>query len=130
MAIPGAAGAQDLAPVARDVNRNVGSAISGFWRREDLWTAYPAVLPLVGGQDELGLALGFGYRRPPHSSAPPIAADFQVVSEFGTSGSVDVRFEYKAPGLHRDWRSYATARYQLMPHAPYLGVGNDSVGGE
>jgi surface antigen Omp85-like protein len=129
-ALPARAAAQDVGAVTRDAGRNIGGAIGGFWRREDIWTAYPAILPLVGGQDELGIALGFGYRRPPHSSAPPIAADFQVVTEFGTSGSVDVRMEYKAPGLQRDWRHFATARYQLMPHAPYLGVGNDSVGGE
>ena len=130
LVIPSAARAQDVTAVTREAGRNIGGAISGFWRREDVWSPYPAILPLLGGQDDIGIALGLGYRRPPHSSAPPIAADFQVVSEFGTSGSVDFRIEFKAPGLSRNWRTFGTARYQLMPRAPYLGVDNDSVKGE
>ena len=80
----------------------------------------------VGGQYALGAGLGLAYGRGPIPGPVARGARLSLMGHYGITGSRDAALTLEAPGVHRDWRAYATLRSERMLRTPYFGAFNEA----
>ena len=90
------------------------------------WRLLPVVDPLVGGQFDLGLAVGAAYVRIAQPTRPWLTdGAASVILRYGTNGSRSLSLVMDAPGLRRGWRLLGLVRTERLLRTPYFGSRNE-----
>lgn len=88
---------------------------------DDSWSLSPTGFVIVGGQQELGLALGALLSRPLRPGPAPVRSQFSILGQYGITGSRDLTLGFAAPALVPGWRFLLLARSERMVRTPYFG---------
>jgi hypothetical protein len=91
------------------------------------WRRSLAVDVPVGGQQALGLGLGFVYGPPARPGPAPLRAELKLMGRYGLTGSADFRLQFLAPDLVAGWRFFLLAGTERMQRTPYFGPDNKEI---